>query len=150
MVPKPPKIRLQFDGAIPLKATRYELEQLGCSRCPFVTTALPPAAVDLSEKYTERAKATLAYLHYGMGLPYYRLAKMQDMLGVPIAVSTQSELMAAMMGPVHAVFNHLVAYAAQSPCLYQDDTGVKIQALTQRKQRGVSCPQRDVHLGLYR
>ena len=64
-----------------------------------------------------------------MGLPYYRLAKMQDMLGVPIAVSTQSELMAAMMGPVHAVFNHLVTYAAQSRCLYQDDTGVKIQAL---------------------
>ena len=140
MVPKPPKIRLQFDGAIPLNATRYELEQLGCSRCPFVTTALPPAAVDLSEKYTEKAKATLAYLHYGMGLPYYRLAKMQDMLGVPIAVSTQSELMAAMMGSVHAVFNHLVAYAAQSHCLYQDDTGVKIQALL--KENKEACPAR--------
>jgi len=140
MVSKPPKIRLQFDGAIPLKATRYELEQLGCSRCLFVTTALPPAAVDLSEKYTAKAKATLAYLHYGMGLPYYRLAKMQDMLGAPIAVSTQSDLMAAMMGPVHAAFNHLVTYAAQSRCLYQDDTGVKIQALL--KENKEACPTR--------
>jgi transposase len=129
MVPRPPKIRLQFDGAAPLKATRYELEQLACSRCPFVTTALPPDAVDLSQKYTPEAKATLVYLHYGMGLPYYRLAKMQKMLGVPIAASTQSELVAAMMGPVHAVFNYLVTYSAQSRCVYQDDTGVKIQAL---------------------
>ena len=140
MEPRPAKIRLQFDGAIPLKATRYELEQLGCSRCPFVTTASPPGAVDLSQKYTAKAKATLAYLHYGMGLPYYRLAKMQDMLGAPIAVSTQSELMTAMMGPVHAVFNHLVTYAAQSSCLYQDDTGVKIQTLL--KENKETCPAR--------
>ena len=140
MVPKPAKIRLQFDGAIPLKATRYELEQLACSRCLFVTTALPPAAVDLSEKYTAKAKATLAYLHYGMGLPYYRFAKMQDMLGAPIAVSTQSDLMAAMMGPVHPAFNYLVTYAAQSHRLYQDDTGVKIQALL--KENKEACPAR--------
>ncbi len=54
---------------------------------------------------------------------------MQDMLGVPIATSTQSELMASMMGPVHAMFNHLMVYAAQCDCLYQDDTGVKILSL---------------------
>lgn len=140
MEPRQAKIRLQFDGAIPLKATRYELEQLACSRCPFVTTASPPDAVDLSQKYTPEAKATLVYLHYGMGLPYYRLAKMQEMLGVPIAVSTQSELVASMMGPVHAVFNYLVMYAAQSRCFYQDDTGVKIQALL--KENKAICPLR--------
>ena len=99
----------------------------------IVTTALPPEAVDLSGKYTAKAKATLAYLHYGMGLPYYRFAKMQYMLGAPIAVSTQSDLMAAMMGPVHPAFNYLVTYAAQSSRLYQDDTGVKIQALVKRQ-----------------
>ena len=65
---------------------------------------------------------------------------MQDMLGAPIAVSTQSELMTAMMGPVHAVFNHLVTYAAQSSCLYQDDTGVKIQTLL--KENKETCPAR--------
>lgn len=129
MVPIDPKRRLQFDGASALNAKRYELEQLRCTHCAFTTTASPPDGVDLSVKYTPKAKATLAYLHYGMGLPYYRLARMQDMQGVPIAVSTQSELMAGMMGAIHGAFNHLVAYAAQSRLFYQDDTGVKIQTL---------------------
>lgn len=136
MVLRPPKLRLQFDGAPPLQATRFELVQLGCSRCEFTTVASPPLGVDLSEKYTAKAKATLAYLHYGMGLPYYRLAKMQAMFGAPIAVSTQSELIASMMGPIHGVFNHLVVYAAQSHLIYQDDTGVKIQALLKENKIG--------------
>jgi transposase len=135
---EPPKIRIQIDGGPPLTGTRYELEKLTCTLCPFTTTAQAP--VDLTQKYTEKAKATLAYLHYGMGLPYYRLAKMQDMLGVPIAVSTQSELMAAMMGPIHGLFNHLVVFAAQSDCLYQDDTGVRIQSLI--KENKNTQPQR--------
>ena len=128
------KVRIQFEGHAPLTATRYELETLSCMMCPFTTTAEAP--VDVTKKYTEKSKAVLAYLHYGMGLPYFRLAKMQEMLGLPIAASTQSELMASMMGPVHAMFNHLVFLAAQSDCLYQDDTGVKIQSLMQENKAG--------------
>ncbi len=127
-------IRIQIDGTPPLMATRYEIENLACTLCPFATAANPP--VDVSKKYTEKAKAILAYLHYGMGSPYYRLARMQAMLGVPIAVSTQSELIASMMGPVHGIFNYLVIVAAQSDRLYQDDTGVKIQALIKENKDG--------------
>lgn len=129
-----PKVRIQIDGNPPLTGTRYELEKLVCKLCTFSTTAQGP--VDLKKKYTEKAKAVLAYLHYGLGLPYYRLAKMQDMLGVPIAVSTQSELMASMMGPVHAMVNHLITYAAQCDRLFQDDTGVKIQSLIKENKEG--------------
>ncbi len=60
---KPSKIRIQIDGHPPLTGTRYELEQLECVRCPFISTATAP--VDLTQKYTAKAKATLAYLHYG-------------------------------------------------------------------------------------
>ncbi len=60
---KPPKIRIQIDGHSPLYATRYELEQLECITCLFTCTASGP--VDLTQKYTPKAKATLAYLHYG-------------------------------------------------------------------------------------
>jgi len=135
-----PKLRIQFDGGTALNAKRYELEQLCCTHCLFVTTASPPDEVDLSVKYTPKANATLAYLHYGMGLPYYRIARMQDMLGMPIAVSTQSELMAAMMGSIHGAFNYLVTYAAQSRLFYQDDTGVKIQELL--KENKMASPAR--------
>lgn len=131
---KPSKVRIQIDGHAPLMGSRYELEQLECSACLFTSTASAP--VDLAKKYTPKAKATLAYLHYGMGVPYYRLAKMQEMLGVPIAVSTQSELMAAMMGPVHAMFNYVVIYAAQSDCVYQDDTTVKILSFINDNKNG--------------
>ena len=131
---KPPKTIIQIDGNSPLTGRRYELEMLACTMCLFVTTAKAP--VDLTSKYTEKAKATLAYLHYFMGLPYYRLAKMQAMFGVPIAASTQSELMPSMMGPIHGIFNYIVIYAAQCDLLYQDDTGVKIQSLIKENKEG--------------
>lgn len=127
-------IRIQIDGTPPLMGTRYEIENLACTLCPFTTAATPP--VDVSKKYTEKAKAVLAYLHYGMGLPYYRLARMQAMFGIPIAVSTQSDLIASMMGSIHCMFNYLVKSAAQSDLLYQDDTGVKIQALIKENKDG--------------
>ncbi len=126
--------RIQIDGTLPLMGTRYEIENIACTLCPFTTAANPP--VDLSKKYTEKAKAVLAYLHYGMGLPYYRLARMQAMLGIPIAVSTQSDLIASMLGSIHCMFNYLVISAAQSELLYQDDTGVKIQALIKENKDG--------------
>ena len=122
-----PSIKIHIDGQAPLFATRYELERLVCSFCPWITTATAP--VDLSKKYTEQSKAVLAYLHYGMGLPFYRLAKMQKMLGIPLPVSTQSDLIESMMGPVHAIFNYLAWLLAQSDLIYQDDTRVKILAL---------------------
>lgn len=131
---KQSKVKIQFDGNAPLTAKRYTLEQFSCSWCDFTTTAQPP--VDLSDKYTPRAIAVLMFLHYGMGLPYYRLAKMQNMLGLPIAVSTQSELVASKMGAMHAVFNHLMNLAAQCDLLYQDDTGVKIQSLIKENKAG--------------
>jgi transposase len=131
---KLPKVKIQIDGNAPLTAKRYELEQFSCSWCDFSATAQAP--VDLSVKYTARAVAILIYLHYGMGLPYYRLAKMQKMIGIPIAVSTQSELVESKMGSMHAIFNCLMKAAAQRDLLYQDDTGVRIQSLIKENKEG--------------
>jgi transposase len=64
-----------------------------------------------------------------MGLPFYRLAKMQKMLGIPLAVSTQSDLVESMKGPIHAIFNLLTWIMAQSDLIYQDDSKVRILAL---------------------
>ncbi len=133
-----PEIQLQIDGHAPLGATRYVLQRLACNRCPWTETAQAP--VDVSTKYTPKAKAVLAFLHYPMGLPYYRLARMQAMQGVPLAVSTQSELVASMVGPVHAIFFELIHYAAQCDLVHQDDTGVKILALL--KENKLLKPER--------
>ena len=70
-----------------------------------------------------------------MGLPYYRLAKLQAMLGMPIAVSTQSDIIASMMGAPHCMFNYLMDYAAACDLIHQDDTGVKILALIKENQQ---------------
>jgi hypothetical protein len=65
---------------------------------------------------------------------------MQTMQGVPLAVSTQSELVASMVGPVHAIFFELIHYAAQCDLVHQDDTGVKILALL--KENKLLNPER--------
>lgn len=128
-----PKTTLHIDGHSPLMATRYEQECLACDFCDYVMTANTP--VDTSQKYSEKAKSVLAVFHYGMGLPFYRLARLQAMQGIPIPVSTQSDLMASIAGPVHAVFNHMVMVGAQSDCIYQDDTGVCIQELLKENKQ---------------
>jgi hypothetical protein len=54
-----------FKSIPPLTGTRYELEEFVCRLCAFSTAAQDP--VDANKKHTEKAKAVLPYLHYGLG-----------------------------------------------------------------------------------
>ena len=44
------------------------------------------------DKYDETAGAMVALLKYGSGLPFNRLEKLQESLGVPLPASTQWEM----------------------------------------------------------
>ena len=126
LYPINPMQKVVIDGQSPFSAIRYLLEAFRCALCGAVFKAQAPEGVDVTQKYTLEAKAVLAYLHYGMGLTYYAIARMQLSQGVPLAQSTQSELVASAAGPVYAVVNHLRGIAREAELIVQDDTTVRI------------------------
>jgi hypothetical protein len=101
------------------------MERLRCDACGAVFTAPVPAAAG-QEKYAPSVGVTIAVLRYGTGVPHYRLARLQQSLGVPLPASTQWELMAPLRELAQPIFAALVVLAANAPLLHHDDTTMRI------------------------
>ncbi len=88
---KEPKVLVRIVGQAPLAATVYSLERLRCGACGQVFTAQEPEGVG-PEKYDETAGAMIAQLKYGSGVPFHRLEKLEEQLGIPLPSATQWRL----------------------------------------------------------
>ena len=120
-----PKILIQLVGQPLVGATRYEQEVMRCSACQERYVAGLPEGVK-KEKYDATADVALVIGKYGVGLPFYRMARMQEGFGVPIAESVQWERVEAVADAVLPVYVELEREAANAEVIYQDDTKVKI------------------------
>jgi len=120
---------VRFVGMAPLAAKIYELEKLRCNLCGEVFTAPLPNNVG-PDKYDETAGAMIATLKYGSGVPFYRIEKLQESLGIPLPASTQWDIVenAANGGP-HPAYRELIRQAAQGNVIHNDDTPMKILEL---------------------
>jgi hypothetical protein len=130
----PPAQLVRVRGMAPLLATVYELERLRCNLCGEVFTAQPPDGVG-SEKYDETASSMIALLKYGSGLPWNRLERLQQGLGIPLPASTQWEIVRDAARLYHAVYSELVHQAADGQVLYNDDTTMKVLELEDPARR---------------
>lgn len=131
---------LRIVGAPPISATGYAMERLRCDTCGQVFTApVPPEAG--TEKYAPSVGVTVALLRYGSGMPHYRLARLQKSLGVPLPESTQWEVMKPLFQQAQPIFEHLIAQAANSPLIHQDDTTMRILDL--RRPGSATAAQMD-------
>ena len=88
---KEPRTLVRIQGQAPLAATVYELDRLRCNLCGEVFTAPEPEGIG-PEKYDETTAAMIALLKYGSGMPFYRLEKLESLLGIPLPTSTQWEI----------------------------------------------------------
>jgi transposase len=122
---KHPAIFIRLTGQPLVGATRYEQEVLRCSACQERFTAQLPADVK-PEKYDETCDVSLALAKYGAGLPWYRLARLQESFGVPLPKSIQFERCEAVADAVLPVFLYLRRLAADGEVIYSDDTRVRI------------------------
>jgi hypothetical protein len=82
----------------------------------------------------------LGILRYGSGIPNYRIEKLQQSLGVPLAASTQWGLLAQSAQAIKPVYGHLVHCAAQAELIYHDDTTMTVLSIL--KQRTEENSQR--------
>lgn len=134
-----PGVLIRFVGQAPVRATIYELQKLRCKLCGQLFTAEPPADAG-ARKYDETVGSLIGILKYGHGFPFHRFARMQDHLDVPLAASTQWEIVALAAESYQPVYEELLRQAAQSELVMNDDTTAKILAwMGRRRDRTVAA-----------
>jgi transposase len=125
---KEPKVLVRIVGQAPLAATVYSLERLRCNGCGQVFTAQEPEGVG-PEKYDETAGAMIAQLKYGSGTPFYRLARLEGQLGIPLPPATQWEIVEEVAEFIKPARDELIRQAAQGEVMHNDDTSMKVLTL---------------------
>jgi len=68
----------------------------------------------------------VALLKYGSGLPFNRLEGLQESLGVPLAASTQWDIVEEVADKIVPAYRKLIEIASQGDVIHNDDTVMKI------------------------
>lgn len=116
---------IRLTGQPLVGATRFDQEVLRCGSCQARYAAPLPAGV-AAEKYDVTADAAMVVAKYGAGLPFHRLARMQEGFGIPLPETVQWERVEALAQVALPVLLELEREVARARVLYQDDTGVRI------------------------
>ncbi len=120
-----PGLLIRITGRAPLAATIYELEKLRCNLCGAVFTAKPAEEIG-TEKYDAASAAMIGLLKYGSGLPFNRIAQLQENLEVPLPPATQWDVVHSASAAMQPAYEELVRQAAQGDVLHNDDTTARI------------------------
>jgi transposase len=131
---KTPAVFLRFTGQPLVGATCYEQTVLRCSACQQRFPAPLPEGVP-AEKYDATADVAIVMAKYAAGLPFYRLAQMQEAYGVPLPASVQWERAEAVANALLPVYLYLRTLAAQAGVLIGDDTRVQILSCYQENEQ---------------
>jgi hypothetical protein len=126
----------------------YERDRWRCNLCGDVFTAPSPAGVG-EEKYDEKATSMVGLLKYGTGLPFNRIEKLQEGMGIPLPAATQWELVrdgAKLIAPAH---DELIREAAHGEVLHNDDTTMKVLELTAEQRAAAVADEETERTGVF-
>jgi len=135
-------------GRAPIDATVFDLERLRCDACQALFTARAPEHTG-QQKYDVSAPAMIALLRYGAGLPHYRLSKLQAGFGIPLAPSSQWDVIKPQVEALKPVFEELSRQAAQGELFHNDDTPMTVLSLVKeiseeaKQSKALAQEQRD-------
>lgn len=144
-----PATLVRITGMAPLGATVYERERWRCNLCGEVFTAPAPEGVG-EAKYDATATSMVGLLKYGCGLPFHRIEILQRGMRIPLPAATQWELVRDALPQLVPVWDELMRQAAQGEVLYNDDTTMKVLALSAEQRRAAAADeQTDARTGVF-
>jgi transposase len=137
---KQPKVMVRLTGSAPVVAKVWTYDWLRCNACGAIFDAKLPEEAGPPEKYDASVTATIGLMRYGMGMPLYRLAKLQGDVHIPLPAGTQWNLLNATALWMEAVFVELMREAACGELFHNDDTVGRILELM-KSQKDKPPPQ---------
>jgi hypothetical protein len=144
-----PATLVRITGMAPLGATVYERDRLRCNLCGEVFTAPTPDGVG-EEKYDETVSSMVGLLKYGCGLPFHRIETLQRGLRIPLPAATQWELVRDATPRLTPAVDELMRQAAQGEVFYNDDTTMKVLALTAAQRQAAAADEdADARTGVF-
>ena len=142
---KQPQVLVRIKGNKLFTPEIYELERLRCNLCGEFFTAEQPAHVG-REKYDASAVSMIVLMKYGTGMPFYRLDKFTETLGVPMPAATQWDIVDFAADHFEDIYASMIRHAAMGDLFHNDDTPVKIMELKRniylKKISGMDPPRR--------
>ena len=139
-----PSNQVYFEGAPPLQAVIHALERLRCASCGSVITAREPEYTK-GKKYSDSAITMAIILKYGMMMPFYRTAKCQKWMGMPVSASVLWKLVSEGADRLAPVYHALLKAAAQAEVLFVDDSHFPILSLKAENQREPDRKRNGMH-----
>ena len=132
--PYKPRRLVRLRGQAPIQAKIWEIEGLRCNLCGEVFRPEVPKAAG-EERYDETSASMIGLLKYGTGLPFYRLAKLEGSVGIPLPVSTQWGIVKDAAQKIAPAYEELTRQGAQGDIVYNDDTAMKILDLLKENEQ---------------
>ena len=130
---KDPAVAITVTAQPPVGALIHELEQLRCDTCGRLFTAPTPPEAGV-EKYDASVGVMVGLMRYGSGMPFYRMERLQQSLGVPLPASVQWEQACRAAQDLQPVYEHLLTQAAQASVMFSDDTAMRVGSLRKEIQ----------------
>ena len=124
---------IQFTGQPSIQATQYEQEVGRCRECGAVYEAPLPEGVS-PKKWDETADASIVIERHTKYTPSHRTAKMQEMCGIPLPESVQSERCREVADTLEPIYEQMQKEAANGKVFYIDDTPVRILELVKENK----------------
>lgn len=128
-----PRQFIQFTGQPAIQATKYEQEVVRCRECGAVYEAPLPEGVS-AKKWDETADAQMAIERHAKYTPSYRTARLQEMCGIPLPESVQSERCREVADVLEPIYEEMKKEAAQGKVFQIDDTPVRILELVKENK----------------
>jgi len=140
---KMPEIAVRITGTAPLQGKVYQMQRLRCNLCGEIFKATAPEGIG-DEKYDAASGAMIALLKYGSGMPFNRIEQLQASLGVPLAASTQWEIVEQVADRIYPVYLEFNYQAAQGDVVHNDDTTMKVLELIKENEKQDSLERKGI------
>lgn len=127
-----PGIHVRIYGNPPLDVVIHKTEKLRCNLCGKIYEA--DFEGKTKDKFDEQAKAIIALLHYKSSLPYYRIEKLQEKLGIPVPRSTLWRQVEKLADDLITVWKPLVKIGSNGELFYLDDTKARLLSLIRENE----------------
>ncbi|SLM31266.1 transposase (fragment) [Desulfamplus magnetovallimortis] len=99
------------------------------------TAKIADGTISGARHYDASANAAIPIYKYGFGMPFYRIARLQEMVGVPLGASTLWDKTEALADIIQPVYQELIHQAAQAKLFHNDDTTMPVLSLMKENEQ---------------